>query len=176
MFLDVVAKTNSWEVIEVTIVPLLLRSIGLSMRIFRSEELAIYKWTGNSTLVNFTDNGSFDDCDNEISEKYRCEDFYRSNSFDFPLTVCCNILALMLDVALQINHASDSGSNSENLAKHFAGNLLWDLSNLALQMLSHSSEHRSFAIKSLLPFIFKALTTYCTVNVRVPGMHHLLTR
>ncbi|GFQ08197.1 hypothetical protein PHJA_002963700 [Phtheirospermum japonicum] len=107
LFLDVVTETDSWEVLEATMVPLLLRSI-----------------------------------------------------------------ALTLDAALQHKHEGVvSGSTLSNgcSAKVFAGNILWDFSNLTLQMLSQSLEHRSSAVRFLLPLIFKAFAQESSYKVAVPG-------
>ncbi|KAL0326606.1 UNVERIFIED_CONTAM: hypothetical protein Sangu_1738600 [Sesamum angustifolium] len=151
LFLDVVTETNSWEVLEATMVPLLLRSIGLSMGMFQSEDLAIYKWSENSTFKGSIDKKvsptSFDDSHDTLVDKYTYEGV-------FP--------------------ASTLASGSP--AKQFAGNMLWDLSNLTLHMLSQSSVHRSSAIRFLLPFIFKAFAHDSTFKVAVPGMNQVLTR
>ncbi|KAL2233033.1 UNVERIFIED_CONTAM: hypothetical protein Sindi_1483300, partial [Sesamum indicum] len=183
LFLDVVTETNSWEVLEATMVPLLLRSIGLSMGMFQSEELAIYKWSENSTFKGSIDKKvsptSFDDSHDTMVDKYTCGDFLESHSYDLPFSMSCHILTLTLDAALLnkdggVFPASTLASGSQ--AKQFAGNMLWDLSNLTLHMLSQSSVHRSSAIRFLLPFIFKAFARDSTFNVAVPGMNEVLTR
>ncbi|XP_051144850.1 uncharacterized protein LOC127260880 isoform X3 [Andrographis paniculata] len=167
MFLDVVAETNCWDVIGATIVPLLLRSIGLSMGTFHSEKLAMHKWTNKS---------NFEDSHDKLAKEHISKDEFQCNVFDFPLPVCCKILTMILDAALKYNNVSDPGSMSENMATSFAGYMLWDLSNFTLQMISYSLEHRSCAVKSLLPFIFKAFSNYHTFSVGVSGVHHVLTR
>lgn len=48
LFLNLVTETNSWEVLEATIVPLLLRSIGSSLGVIQSDQFSIYKWGENS--------------------------------------------------------------------------------------------------------------------------------
>ncbi|KAL0372987.1 UNVERIFIED_CONTAM: hypothetical protein Scaly_0980300 [Sesamum calycinum] len=183
LFLDVVTETNSWEVLEATMVPLLLRSIGLSMGMFQSEDLAIYKWSENSTFKGSIDKKvsptSFDDSHDTLVDKYTCGDFLESHSYDLPFSMSCHILTLTLDAALLnkdegVFPASTLASGSP--AKQFAGNMLWDLSNLTLHMLSQSSVHRSSAIRFLLPFIFKAFAHDSTFKVAVPGMNQVLTR
>ncbi|PIN08693.1 hypothetical protein CDL12_18734 [Handroanthus impetiginosus] len=183
LFLDAVIETNSWEVLEATMVPLLLRSIGLSMGMFQSEEVAIYGWSENSTFNDSIDKEvspkSFDDFQDKLTEQYMSKDLLVSHSYEFPLSLSCNILTLTLDAALQNKHGGVvPGSNlaSESQAKLFAGNLLWDLSNLSLKMLLESLEHRSLAIRFLLPCIFKAFAHDCTFKHAVPGMPHVLTR
>ncbi|KAK6146394.1 hypothetical protein DH2020_020263 [Rehmannia glutinosa] len=182
LFLDVVTETDSWEVLEATMVPLVLRSIGLSMGISQSEELAIYKWSENSLFKGFMDTEmvvkSFDFHD-KLTEEYISEDISVSHSYDFPLSISCNVLILTLNAALQHKHEGVvPGPPSENgsSAEVFAGNMLWDLSNLTLQMLSQSLEHRSSAIRFLLPFILKAFAHDYRFKVAVPGMPHVLTR
>ncbi|KAK4423009.1 putative methyltransferase TARBP1 [Sesamum alatum] len=182
LFLDVVTETNSWEVLEATMVPLLLRSIGLSMGMSQSEDLAIYKWSENSTFKGPIDKKvsptSFDDSHDTLIDKYICGEFLESHSYDLPFSISCHILTLTLDAALRnkdgVFPASTLASGSP--AKQFAGNILWDLSNLTLQMLSQSSVHRSSAIRFLLPFIFKAFTHGPTFKIAVPGMNQVLTR
>ncbi|KAI3453453.1 hypothetical protein Pfo_010116 [Paulownia fortunei] len=181
--LDVVTETNSWEVLEATMVPLMLRSIGLSMGMCQSEELAIYRWSKNSIFKGSIDKEvslkSFDDFHDQLTEKYISEDFLVSHSYDFPLDISCNILTLTLDAALRNKHEGVvAGSTLANWSRaiFFAGNMLWDLSNLTLQMLSQSLEHRSSAIRFLLPFIFKAFAHDYTFRVAVPRMPLVLTR
>ncbi|GFP96490.1 hypothetical protein PHJA_001793100 [Phtheirospermum japonicum] len=126
---------------------------------FQSEESAIYKWSETEELIS--------------------EDSLESHLYDFPLSVSCNILALTLDAALQHKHEGVvSGSTLSNgcSAKVFAGNILWDFSNLTLQMLSQSLEHRSSAVRFLLPLIFKAFAQESSYKVAVPGVPLVLTR
>ncbi|KAL3619436.1 hypothetical protein CASFOL_037006 [Castilleja foliolosa] len=159
LFLDVVTETDSWEVLEATMVPLLLRSIGLSMGFSQSEESAIYKWSETEDLTS--------------------DDYLEPNLCDFPLPVSCNILTLTLDAALQHKHEGEvSGTTLSNgcSAKVFSGNLLWDLSNLSLEMLSQSLEHRSSAVRFCLPLIFKAFAQESSYKVAVPGVPLVLTR
>ncbi|KAL3834975.1 hypothetical protein ACJIZ3_009711 [Penstemon smallii] len=183
LFLGVVTETNSWDVLETTMVPLLLRSIGLSVGMFHSEDSAIYKWSANSTFQASSDEevcpNSSDDFHDLFTEKHTHGDFIASYPCDFPLSMSCNILTLTLDAALEKeNKEVLSGSTSTNItqANIFAGNMLWDLSNLTLKMLSTSLDLRSSAIRFLLPSIFKALLRNCTYKISVRGRHHVLTR
>lgn len=183
MFLDVVTETDSWDVLEATIVPLLLRSIGLSMGKFQSEELAIYKWSEYTIFKVYSDeevgSKTFPNSCHKLIEQYIPEDFSVSQSHDFPLSMSCNILTLTLDAALRNKHKGVvAGLTSANGSGTiiFAGHMLWDLSNLSLQMLSQSFEHRASAIKLLLPFIFKAFARDHSFQVALPGTPHVLTR
>ncbi|KAL0446379.1 UNVERIFIED_CONTAM: hypothetical protein Slati_1765800 [Sesamum latifolium] len=165
----------SWEVLEATMVPLLLRSIGRSMGMFQSEDLAIYKWSEHSTFKGSIDKKvsptSFDDSHDTLVDKYTCGDFLESHSYDLPFSMSSHILTLTLDAALLNKDGGVFPASSCSPAKQFAGNMLWDLSNLTLHMLSQSSVHRSSAIRFLLPFIFKAFAHDSTFKVAVPGMN-----
>lgn len=152
-------------------VPLLLRSIGSSMGVIQSDQFSFYKWGKNSNP-----NGSNHD---KLTDSYNPDDLLACNSYDIPLSISCNILTFALDTALRNKYEEvvpESTLANGSLAKCFAGKLLWDLSSLTLKMLLETSEHRSTAIKFLLPSIFKAFTHEYTFDVGVPGASHGLTR
>ncbi|XP_024987092.1 uncharacterized protein LOC112522227 isoform X1 [Cynara cardunculus var. scolymus] len=75
----------------------------------------------------------------------------------FPLLMACHILASILDASVK-------------------GNLLWDICNVTLQMLSHSPEHRSCAITVFLPHLLKALVSENVFEISVHGQKFLLSR
>lgn len=166
-----------------TMVPFLLKSIGLSMGMTQSEQYAIYKWSKNSVS-----NGSmnkdmrpklFEDFHIKLNEICISEDLLACNTYDIPLSVSCNILTLTLDAALRNNYEEvvpESTIASGSLAKSFAGKLLWDLSSLTFQLFLETSEHRSIAIRFLLPFIFKAFAREYSFDAAVPGISRVLTR
>ncbi|KAL7150015.1 hypothetical protein ABFS83_05G079800 [Erythranthe nasuta] len=183
LFLDVIIGTDSWEVLEETVVPLMLRSIGQSMGVLKNAELAIYNWSDHTIFEGSIDkelsSKSFDNSRRKLTEKYIPTDFSVSNSYDFPLSMSCNTLTLTLDAALRNKHEGvvpGSTSTNGSQAILFAGNMLWDLCNLSLQMLSQSFEHRSSAIKFLLPFIFKSFVYNHSFQVAAPGTPRVLTR
>lgn len=182
LFLDVVTKTNTWDVLESTVVPILLRSIGLSLGMSQSDESAIYRWSSISTVKELSDEEvSAVSSDNSLDRlsQMKCEDHVVSFASGFPLSVSCNILTLTLDAALCNMHAGGAcctASENSLQSRYLAGNILWDLSNLALQMLSTSLEHRSTAIRFLLPCVFKAFLRDSTFKTSVHGIHHVLTR
>ncbi|XAR70547.1 tRNA (guanosine(18)-2'-O)-methyltransferase [Bertholletia excelsa] len=165
-FFDVVIETNMWDVVEGTMVPFFLRSIGLSMGMLQSEELAIYSW--NSCLVFRGTGYLFTDSD------------VNQNSLPFPLHISCHILTLMLNFSVQsqtaIKNASKSDLADSCCAEKFAKNLMWDLCNLIVQMLLQSMEHRSCAIKFLLPHIFQIFVTQCAFEISVRGQMYVLSR
>ncbi|KAL8528968.1 hypothetical protein ACS0TY_006437 [Phlomoides rotata] len=183
LFLNVVSETNSWEVLEASMVPLLLRSIGLSMGMVQSGQFAIYKWSESSIFKGSVDNKVipklFEDFHDKSKEKYISEDHLVCSSYNLPLPVSCNILSLTLEAALWKKYegvAPESTLANGSLANSFVGNMLWDLSSLTLQMILETLEHRSIAIRFLLPFLFKAFAHEDTFQVAVPGMSHVLTR
>lgn len=153
------------------------------MGMVQSEQFALYKWSKNSVCKGSVDNKvapkSFEDFHYKSTQKYISEDHSLCSSYDLPLPLCCNILSLALEAALQNKYegvASGLTLANGSLETSFVGNMLWDLSSLTLQMLLGTLEHRSIAIRSLLPFLFKAFAHVDTFQVAVPGMSHLLTR
>ncbi|CAI9292192.1 unnamed protein product [Lactuca saligna] len=138
-FLDAVKERNAWGVLEETMVPYLIKVIGFTMGMHESEE---YTWTAeDSTLTSF---------------KY------------FPLLTACHMLASTLGVKGKPVSESRSGSGSGSgsvlangcsVVDMFTGNLVWDICSMTLQMLSHSPDHRSYAITVFLPHIFKAFVS-----------------
>ncbi|XP_042008836.1 uncharacterized protein LOC121757352 isoform X1 [Salvia splendens] len=183
LFLNLVKETNSWDVLEETMVPLLLGSVGLSMGMSQSEQFAIYKWSENPISNGSMDDGMkptpLGDFHSKLIESCVPKDVLVCNSYCIPLHIACNILTLTLDAALWSTYENvipESSVASGSLAKTFAGKILWDLSSLTLKMLMQSSEHRSTAIKFLLPWIFNAFAREYTFKVAVPGTSHVLTR
>lgn len=164
-------------------VPLLLRSIGLSMAMSQSEQFATYKWSENPVS-----NGSMNedlrpkplgDFCNKLTDNHIPKDVLVCNIYGIPVSIACNILTLTLDAALRSSFEDvvpESTLASGSLAKTFAGKMLWDLASLTLKMLIETLEHRSTAIKFLLPFIFNALAREHTFIIAVPGTSHVLTR
>ncbi|XP_059657675.1 uncharacterized protein LOC132304137 isoform X2 [Cornus florida] len=170
-FFDVVIGTNTWVVVEVTLVPFFLRLVGLSMGMLHSEDLAIYKWSRHSAPLGF---------DDQLNELDMDEEFMLSKSVSFPLRVSCHILTSILNAALLSQHAA--GSISESIlvngssAETISGNLLWDLCNMTIRMLSQDSEHRSAAMGLLLPTIFKAFVSNCSFEISTHGQTYILSR
>lgn len=171
LLLNLVTETGRWEVLEETMVPLLLRSIGSSMGVTQSDQFSFYKWGENSNPDGSNHN--------KLTDSYTPDDLLACNSYDIPLSISCNILTFSLDTALRNKYEEvvpESTLANGSRAKCFAGKLLWDLSSLTLKMLLETSEHRSTAIKFLLPSIFKAFTHKYTYDAGVPGASHVLTR
>ncbi|CAH9086609.1 unnamed protein product [Cuscuta europaea] len=178
----VVIATNSWGIIESTIVPFLLRSIGLSMGVLQSKELAVYRW-------NFhTDNlgglcsvlQSIQDASCKVKKAEMSYITFQSEPNYIPLHTSCYILTQILEVVLETLQAvgvtSELKVGDGFCLKVFAANLVWDLSSLAIEMLLQSMEHRSSAISILLPSIFRAFDCHFAFEVSVLGKAHLLSR
>lgn len=168
-FFDLVIETSSWAVVEATLVPYLLRSIGCSMGMPQSADLAIFTWT--AALVK----------DNEqLADLEIIEDSMPSHCSSFPLPLSCQLLISILDAALQCKDAIKIGSGlileSGHIAEIFALNLLWDLCNLTVRMVLQSQEHRSCAIRFLLPVMFKLFNSRCVFEITVHGQTCLLSR
>ncbi|KAL1536409.1 tRNA (guanosine(18)-2'-O)-methyltransferase [Salvia divinorum] len=162
-------------------VPLLLGSIGLSMGMSQSEQFAIYNEnpSSNGSMDDDMRPKSLGDLHSKLIDNCILKDVLVCNSYGIPLHIACNILTLTLDATLSSTYGNvipESTLASGSLAKTFAGKLLWDLSSLTLKMLMQSSEHRSTALKFLLPWIFNAFAREYAFKVAVPGTFHVLTR
>ncbi|KAJ0644526.1 putative tRNA (guanosine(18)-2'-O)-methyltransferase [Helianthus annuus] len=131
-FLDVVMETNAWGVVEETVVPYFMKSVGLTM---------------GGTLEN----------------EQASEDSALTTSDSFSLFMACHILASILDASVKGNHASESTNGCD--LHTFTGNLVWDICNVTLQMLSHSPEHRSCALAVFLPRIFESICNALEISV-----------
>lgn len=183
MFFDVVAETNSWHVVETSLLPFLFRLIGLSMGMTHSEESAISEWSSCLNLQVSDDqstNWQSFQCDNGKKTSYFNTVPTLSQPDFLPVPVSCHILTLMLNTTLEYEHMLYSTCNlnftNGGSMENFARNLLWDLCDLSFQMLSRSVEHRSSAIRMLLPSIFEALESTCAFEVSIHGQKHQLSR
>ncbi|KAA8525977.1 hypothetical protein F0562_007922 [Nyssa sinensis] len=170
-FFHLVIDANTWEVVEMTLVPFFLRLVGLSMGMLQNEELAIYRWSRHSISLGF---------DDQLTELDMDKESMLSQFESFPLHISCHILTSILDAALRGKRAA--GSTSELIlasgcnGEKISGNFLWDLCNMTVQMLLQSSEHRSSAMRFLLPFIFKAFVSQHSFEVSVQGHTYILSR
>ncbi|KAG6792092.1 hypothetical protein POTOM_001235 [Populus tomentosa] len=170
-FFCVVRSTNSWGVLEANLVPFFLRSVGLSMGMIQNEESDAFEWDHCSIYHGLSDLENDFDLDQEPM---------LSLSGSFPLPISCHILTLILDAALQSFQAVSSTKSM--LANGFCdvekliSNLLWDLCNMSERLLSQSLEHRSCTIGFLLPIIFKALGSQCSLEITVHGKMFILSR
>lgn len=89
------------------------------------------------------------------------------------LPLACHVLAIMLDAVLcnsQAPQTSDVAvSNGCQKAEEFTDKLIWDICNLSEKMLLQSSDHRSCAIRYLLPGIFEALLSHRSLEISIQG-------
>ncbi|XP_071706129.1 uncharacterized protein [Rutidosis leptorrhynchoides] len=158
-FLDVVTETNAWGVVEETVAPYFIKVVGSTMGMSHNEPSAVDKLTGKSQSYKDSSSTAFE---------------------SFPLFMACHILASILDASVKGKSVSESTSGS-NLANGcrvhtFTDNLLWDICNMALQMLSHSPEHRSCAITVFLPQLLKAFVSENPFKISVYGQKFILSR
>ena len=165
-------KTNAWGVLEETLVPCILSSVGLS--------LDMPKIKGPDVNECGRCSQPFQGSNDQILSSDTDKEYILSLSRSFPLSTSCHILTIILDAALQsLQAASNSKSVLENgccYVEKFAASLLWDLCDLTEQLLLPSLEHRSCAIGYLLPIIFKVFVSRHSLEVSVDGLTHILSR
>lgn len=155
--------------VEATLVPYLLRSINCSMGMPQSADLVICTWTAEPVKDN-----------EQLADFEIMKDYMPSHCSSFPLPLSCQLLTSLLDAARQCKYAfminSALISESRRIAEIFALNLLWDLCNVTGTMVLHSQEHRSCAIRYLLPVMFKSFNSHCVSEIIVRGQTCLLSR
>ncbi|OMO96285.1 tRNA/rRNA methyltransferase, SpoU [Corchorus capsularis] len=159
-FFDVVQKTNAWEVLEATLVPFFLRSVGISAGIIQNEELDGAKWYRSSVFQVSND---------LIEIVAKNKDYMLSPNRSFSVPLSCHILSIILDAALRAAQASPA-------ADSFTAKLLWNLCNVTERLLLQSLENRSCTIGFLLPVIFKAFVSHSSFSITVNGETHILSR
>ncbi|PNY04748.1 tRNA/rRNA methyltransferase SpoU family protein [Trifolium pratense] len=163
--MDVVIETSTLEVLEETLVPVFIRSVGLSMGMIHNDDLSLYEWSGESSRQ-----GSHDVMDKEQ---------FMSSSNCFKLTTSCNVLSVILEVFLQFLHIDTVTKSVERegcIADTFVKVLTLELCNMTERMLLHSPEHRSCAIGFLLPIILKAFPAICSFEISIRGHKHVFSR
>ncbi|GAB4834643.1 hypothetical protein Ancab_032906 [Ancistrocladus abbreviatus] len=169
-FCEVVIETNSWGIVEATLAPFLLKSVGLSMHMLQNKDTAIIEWNTHSDVHGL---------EHQLLELGITSKSRFPVSGSFPLTISCHILVSLLDAALQKKHAGGStlagflanGHDGDQFPEH----LLWDLCDMTIQMLLYSLEHRSCAVGLLLPAIFEAFSNQ-SFEVSVCGGRHCISR
>ncbi|CAN4078084.1 unnamed protein product [Withania somnifera] len=171
MTFSVVADTNSWGVVEVTIIPFLIRLVGLSMDEFQSEELYAYELCPTSRNSE----------DRHLGPQCTLNDhLVQCNPNYFPLPVSCHVLTLILDASQQRLHAVRSVPGLDLIdgccTDKFSAKLLWDLCNITIRMLPQSLEHRSSAITIFLPSIFRAFYSHSAFEVSINGQNYIFSR
>lgn len=163
--MDVVIGTSTLEVLEETLVPVFLRSVSLSMGMLHNVDLCLYKWSTEPSHQ-----GSHDIMDKEQ---------FMSSSNCFKLTMSCNVLSVILEVALQFLNTDAVSKSAERegcIADTFVKVLILELCNMSERMLLHSPEHRSCAIGFLLPIILKAFSAIGSFEISIRGLEHGFSR
>ncbi|KAG2238964.1 hypothetical protein Bca52824_089824 [Brassica carinata] len=155
-FFDVVMETSALLVLEVSLVPFLLRSVGVSMGRLQHEESDFIRW-GELLLVDSLNTNNMDG------------NYIASLSESFPIPLSCHLLNLILNAAFQSRRAAPKVEN-------FAVGMLWDLCNTTERLLSQSVEHRSCAVSFLLPAIFKAFSSQSSLKISLQGNVYILSR
>ncbi|XP_074269533.1 uncharacterized protein LOC141592672 [Silene latifolia] len=161
--LEVICEISSWDVMEQSLVPFLLRSVVLSMDVNQSEHSFIIRRSGEYVFLGIRELKTSD----TVSE-----------SPHLPLTLSCYILSSLLEAATEKCQSVKGYSTSTDVfcPEKFGGHLVWNLCNLTIQMLSQSPEHRSCTAGLLLPSLFKAFTFKCTFEVCVQGKRCNISR
>ncbi|CAF2148233.1 unnamed protein product [Brassica napus] len=155
-FFDVVVETSALDILRVSLVPFLLRSVGVSMGLLQHEESDFIRWgellRGGSLDINDKDGN-----------------YVGSLSESFPIPLSCHLLNLILNAAFQSHQEAPE-------AEDFAAGLLWDLCNTTERLLSQSVEHRSCAVSFLLPAVFKVFSAQSSLKISLKGNVYILSR
>ncbi|QCD81368.1 tRNA guanine-N1--methyltransferase [Vigna unguiculata] len=168
--IGVVIETCTWEILEENLVPIFLKSVGLSMGMLHNDDLDFYEWSTDSCHQHLNDVMIDPPMDKELL-------LSRSNSFE--LSTSCNVLSVILEAALQYmltDTISKSVERKGCIADKFIKVLIWELCNLIERMLLHSPEHRSCAVGLLLPIIVKALPAIYSFEISIRGQRHEFSR
>ncbi|KAK4262528.1 hypothetical protein QN277_028078 [Acacia crassicarpa] len=161
LFIDVVMETHTWVVLEETLVPMVLRSVYLSMDVCHNEDSIFYDWrSGSGPQVSY-DLLTDSPVDKELS---------LSSSSCFKLPTSCQLFSVILEAAIQFQQtvtASELVEENGCYAVNFVARLIWELCNMTERMLLYSPEHRSCAVGFLLPIVGKALSSNSIFRVTI---------
>ncbi|KAK1306093.1 hypothetical protein QJS10_CPA10g01026 [Acorus calamus] len=161
---DLIDVHSAWEIIEATLVPLSLKSVGHSMGMLQNEVSSCNQWV-MANDVELVDLG-----------------FICSMSEDLPLSIACHVLKSLLSTALRTSGAVQSQENlnlvdnGSTYVESFVKKMLWDLSNMVFIMLLQSPEHRSYAIRLLLPVVLRATDAISPFEHSSCGLEYSLSR
>ncbi|KAI3973692.1 hypothetical protein MKX01_031112 [Papaver californicum] len=161
----VVIESSSWTVIEVTLVPSCFMSIRLSTTMLEN---------GESVVNERNTDSSFEGSDGKLSHSDVLTEHMPAPPVSLSKASACHILTSLLTASLRSNQPKTTSivePVSENgcYAENFAIKLHSDLCDMTVRMLSQTPEHRSCAIRFLLPFIFMAFTSICSVKISEHG-------
>ncbi|XP_039141325.1 uncharacterized protein LOC120278662 [Dioscorea cayenensis subsp. rotundata] len=159
LFCDVVLKTHSWELIGTILVPFCLGSLVKNLGLICNEELTICRWSIED---------GFEQKPTGITRG------------SLPLLISCRILISLLNSALESERETHSSErkivDGFGDSGRFSHNLLWDLSNMVIEILTQSTEHRSCVIRLILPHILRSFCDFALVMVMVNGSACTLSR
>ncbi|XP_038906254.1 uncharacterized protein LOC120092116 isoform X2 [Benincasa hispida] len=162
-FIDVVSETNSWPIVEATLVPFCISSALYSTSVQQNVELDTFEGDGCSVILGSNFPVHEPRMDNQMTKGYRF----------LQLPLACHVLSIMLDAVFCNTQAPQTSgvvvSNGYQKAEEFTVKLIWDICNLSAQMLLQSSDHRSCAICYLLPVIFEALLSHHSLEISIKG-------
>ncbi|XP_044477036.1 uncharacterized protein LOC123204445 isoform X2 [Mangifera indica] len=169
-FFDVVTKTDSWGVLEESLVPCLVSSVALHLGMLKHKGSDVNEWGSCLLFLCLKD---------QIRASGADKEYMLSLCRPISLSTACHILALILDAALgSLQAAQNTESILENgcYAEKFAVNMLWILCSMTEQLLLQSLEHRSCAISFFIPIILKAFDSQRSFKITVLGHTHILSR
>lgn len=152
-------KTHSWELIGTILVPFCLESLVKNLGLICNEELTICRWSIED---------GFEQKPTGITRG------------SLPLLISCRILISLLNSALESERETHSSErkivDGFGDSGRFSHNLLWDLSNMVIEILTQSTEHRSCVIRLILPHILRSFCDFALVRVMVNGSACTLSR
>lgn len=163
-------ETCTWEILEENLVPIFLKSVGLSMGMLHNDDLDFYEWSTDS---------SHQDLNDVMIDPLMDKELFLSRSNSFELSTSCNVLSVILEAALQYMPTDTISKSVERKgckADNFVKVLIWELCNLIERMLLHGPEHRSCAVGLLLPIIVKALPAIYSFEISIHGQRHEFSR
>ncbi|RZC48081.1 hypothetical protein C5167_041028 [Papaver somniferum] len=162
---SVVIESNSWTVIEMTLVPSCFMSIRLSATMLENDESVVNERNSHSSFKGSNGKLSLSDV---LTEPLPAQPVSLSKA------ITCHILTSLLTASLRSNQLKTESTVEpvgENgcYAVDFAMKLHSDLCDMTVRMLSQTPEHRSCAIRFLLPVIFMAFPSTCSVKISEHG-------
>lgn len=145
--------------------PIVLRSVGLSMGMLHAKDSDFYEWRSRSCSQVSYDLLTNSPMDREILLSY---------SSCFTLPTSCQFLSVILEAAFQCHPTvmEDNGCSFDN----FVRKMIWELCNMTERMLLYSPEHRSCAVGFLLPITFRAFASSASFSVTISGQEHPFSR
>lgn len=153
---------------EIILVPFLLRSTAISIRMVCNSELDVSEWGLLPEQSRSFTNGPAAENGETVA-----------SSGSLVLPIACKILGQILDAVLENERpvpVSDYPFENAYELKEFAVKLIWELCLVSEQLLLNSSEHRSCAISFLLPTIFKAYLSHPHIEISSLGQTIIYSR